>query len=105
LIDDYRDVAAKLAVSFCSLSLSSIKKCVNQGTQEQLDPDDFLLESSPSVGGNHSLSPTSECSEGEDMTPEEIIDDIDNASDFRESKVLMINVPLCDLELEFDQKS
>ena len=39
------------------------------------------------------------------MTPEEIIDDIDNASDFRESKVLMINVPLCNLELEFDQKS
>ena len=39
------------------------------------------------------------------MSPEELIDDIENESDFRESLVHMSKVPICELELEFDQKS
>lgn len=80
----------------------TIRSSVKQG-DEQLDPEDFVLESSPSVHGNQSLSPDSDTSEQVDASPTELCDEC--PSDFRESKVLMSNVVINELDLDFPQQS
>ena len=68
--------------------------------EEQLDSDDFVLdEPTPSIHGNQSLSPDTERSE--EVTPEELLDMIENTSDFEETKVHMVNEAIDGLDLEF----